>query len=81
MYLDQFDQIVKNLTMSNLELYSKCVRFFLQPNFYDNLLLNHNDRRLGRHNNRAAREAIEHLLRMGVHLEVARMAISQVDEP
>jgi hypothetical protein len=59
MYLDQFDQLVKNLTMSNLELYSKCIRFFLQPNFYDNLLLN---------NDRAAREAVEQLLRMGVHL-------------
>lgn len=55
MYVDQFEQLVKTLTMNNLELYSKCIRYFLQPNFFDNLLLNTNDRRMGRHNNRASR--------------------------
>lgn len=81
MYLDQLEQLIKTLNMKNLELYSKCIRYFLQPNFYDNLLLNTNDRRMGRHNNRASRETVEALLRMGVNREIASLAVSHVEEP
>lgn len=40
MYVDQFDQLVKTANIDNLELYSKCIRYYLQPNFFDNLLFN-----------------------------------------
>lgn len=79
MYIDQFDQLVKTANIENLELYSKCIRYFLQPNFYDNLLLTF-QKRQGRHGSRAARQTVETLLRMGIQFDVANLALSNVQD-
>lgn len=66
MYVDQFEQLVKTLNLDNLELYSKCLRYFLQPSFDDNLLLAFDRRHGNRHSSRQVRLSIEALQRMGV---------------
>lgn len=82
MYLDELDQLIKTVSLENIELYSRCIRHFLQPNFYEGLL-QAIERRPGqaggfRHNNRAVRQAMEQLLQMGIEFEVARLALSSV---
>lgn len=58
MYVDQFDQLVKTANLGNLELYSKCIRYFLQQYFYENLLFSFERRQSQRHNTRATRQAV-----------------------
>lgn len=80
MYLDQFDQLVKTVSLDNIDLYSQSIRYFITPNFYESLLLNLDKRQGPRHNTRVSRQALESLLRMGIQMEVAHLALSNVDD-
>lgn len=79
MYVDQLRELTKTVNINNLELYSKYIRYLLQPTFHDNLLLNNQNQRFGRHSNRSIRECVEALASMGVSPELTRYVVSQVE--
>lgn len=66
MYVDQLKELTKTVNIKNLELYEKYIRYLLQPTFHDNLLLNHQNQRFGRHSNREVRECVDALASMGI---------------